>query len=159
MAKYGAADVASHIVAHCIERGDPISNLQLQKILYFVQERWISKNGLPLFDDQFEAWQYGPVVPSVYQAYSIFGRRPIFQEARYVSNGLLNPVGREIVKLDEDTAAAVDEVTDCYSGMSPWELVDIAHKKDGPWYDAYHDSGRGAVITKSSIARHPCGVF
>ena len=54
--------LAQYILYTCIEQGEPISNLQLQKILYFIQGEYLSKIGKPLFEADFEAWQYGPVI-------------------------------------------------------------------------------------------------
>ena len=62
---YKAIDVAKYIVNKCIDDGYPISNLQLQKILYFIQRYYLQKDD-QLFDDDFEAWQFGPVIPAVY---------------------------------------------------------------------------------------------
>jgi uncharacterized phage-associated protein len=42
----------------------PISNLQLQKILYYIQKTFL-ENGMVAFDDEIEAWKFGPVVPAV----------------------------------------------------------------------------------------------
>ena len=51
----------------------PISNLQLQKILYYLQVYFIQHEGIPLFEDEIEAWQFGPVIPEVYYEYCGFG--------------------------------------------------------------------------------------
>lgn len=158
MAKYSAADVASHIVTHCIEAGGPISNLQLQKILYFAQNNWLDKKGETLFDDVFEAWRYGPVVPEVYQAYSIFGKRPIFHAAQYVTTGMLEPIGRPIEPLDRETGVVVDAIADAYREKSPWALVDIAHEDGGAWAVAIK-GGIGSPITVDMMLEMPCGVL
>ena len=62
MARYSATDVARYMVNLCIEEKSPVSNLQVQKILYFCQQEYYVKTGTPLFDDDFQAWQYGPVI-------------------------------------------------------------------------------------------------
>lgn len=64
---YSALDVAKYIINKCTIEHDAISNLQLQKILYYIQ-KWFLQNGLVAFDDDFEAWSFGPVVLSVYQS-------------------------------------------------------------------------------------------
>jgi Uncharacterized phage-associated protein len=53
--------------------GDIISNLKLQKLLYYVQGFALAMYDKPLFDEDIEAWMYGPVVPCVYQEYKEFG--------------------------------------------------------------------------------------
>ena len=74
--KYSAEIMAGYTVSKCINDGLPISNLQLQKILYYIQKRYLTDNKTA-FDDDFEAWQFGPVIPLVYYKYSGFGAMPI----------------------------------------------------------------------------------
>ena len=70
---YGALDLSKYIVAKCIEDGLPISNLQLQKILYYIQKDFLKRDEMA-FPDDIEAWQFGPVVPNVYYYYCGYGR-------------------------------------------------------------------------------------
>ncbi|MBQ6623932.1 MAG: DUF4065 domain-containing protein, partial [Mogibacterium sp.] len=65
-AKYSAKDIAEHVVTKCVREQEPITNLHLQKILYFIQRDYVKKIGEPLFADEFEAWKFGPVVPCIY---------------------------------------------------------------------------------------------
>lgn len=62
---YRAIELSKYIVSKCIDDGFPISNLQLQKILYYIQRDFL-RIGKPAFPDAIEAWQFGPVVPNVY---------------------------------------------------------------------------------------------
>lgn len=63
--KNKALDVAKYVVNKCFQDKHPISNLQIQKILYFIQKSFLQK-GEEAFSDEIEAWQFGPVVPEVY---------------------------------------------------------------------------------------------
>ena len=72
-----ALDVAQYIINETLNKGYPVSNLKLQKMLYFVQGVMLVNYGRPAFEDRIEAWQYGPVVPEVYFAYSSYGATPI----------------------------------------------------------------------------------
>ena len=60
-----------------LDRGDMMTNLRLQKLLYFAQGWHLARFGRPLFDASIEAWPYGPVVPEVYRAYKEYGREGI----------------------------------------------------------------------------------
>ena len=73
---YRAIELSKYIVSKCIDDGFPISNLQLQKILYYIQRDFL-RIGKPAFPDAIEAWQFGPVVPNVYYYYCGFGAMPI----------------------------------------------------------------------------------
>jgi uncharacterized phage-associated protein len=83
---YSAEQAAGYIVEKCIRDGQLISNLQLQKILYYAQRVFLQA-GSRLFDDDFEAWPFGPVVPSVYYKYCAYGTMPIdFSDGTYQVN-------------------------------------------------------------------------
>lgn len=131
--KNSAMDIARYIVHKCIDDGHPISNLQLQKILYFIQKDFLQKESRLAFSDSIEAWKFGPVVPEVYYHYSGFGAMPITIE--------LSPN----VSLNSEDKSKVDEIVDKLRSYSPWELVEITHKPGGAWDKAvqtgcgYHD--------------------
>lgn len=65
---YNAIDLSKYIVSKCVTDGHPISNLQLQKILYYIQKDFLQRDEVA-FSDNIEAWQFGPVVPNVYYHY------------------------------------------------------------------------------------------
>lgn len=67
-----ALDIANYIISKCVEEGYPVSNLQLQGILYIVQKTFLNI-GIRAFEDDFEAWQIGPVIRDVYNRYCGFG--------------------------------------------------------------------------------------
>ena len=66
---YSAVDVARYIIWYCKRQGYSISNLKLQKILYFVQAEFLVNTGKPCFSEEIEAWDFGPVVPEVYHEF------------------------------------------------------------------------------------------
>ena len=66
---YNAIDVAKYMIDKCTREDRPISNLQLQTILYFLQGESYKECREPLFSNRIEAWPYGPVVPDVYYRY------------------------------------------------------------------------------------------
>ena len=79
VAKYFIYLASKEVVGDSGER-EGITNLKLQKILYFAQALFLSKLETPLFKESIEAWEYGPVVPSMYQAYKQHGNQPIIDE-------------------------------------------------------------------------------
>ena len=73
---YDALDIAKYIVSKCINEKSPITNLQLQRILYIIQKDFL-KRGSPAFADSIEAWGFGPAIPRVYYHFGTFGAEPI----------------------------------------------------------------------------------
>ena len=69
---YSAQTIATYIIYRCQKDKQFISNLKLQAMLYFVQYEYLKKEKKPLFSDTIELWEFGPVVPSVYNKFAIW---------------------------------------------------------------------------------------
>ena len=135
-----ALDIAKYIITETLKKGYPVSNLKLQKMLYFVQGVMLVNYGRVAFKEQIEAWQYGPVVPDVYFTYSSYGATPI----------LLN---YEKVDLNSEEKRASDIVINSFLKTPAFALVNETHKVNSPWYKVYHSSDDN-VITDESILRY-----
>ncbi len=61
-----ALEVAKYVITLCNDENQDISNLHLQKILYYLQKEVLQKFDDKLFVDDIQAWQFGPVIPKVY---------------------------------------------------------------------------------------------
>nr|DAU87370.1 MAG TPA: hypothetical protein [Caudoviricetes sp.] len=120
---YSALDIAEYIVNRCALGEDPISNLQLQKILYYIQLNFLKRFNRCAFNDKIEAWRHGPVVKDVYKRYNIFGRHCIIP---FVANDNSS-------KFKSQDKEFIDQVIDVCTRLEPWELVDRSHTKGGPW--------------------------
>lgn len=75
-------DFANHILAVAYENNLSISNLHLQKVMYFaMREQKDNLELLPeIYDEPFYVWRYGPTVPSIYKKYSGYGSRAIIEK-------------------------------------------------------------------------------
>lgn len=75
---YKVLDVCKYVIDYSNEKEYGISNLKLQKILYFIQAYFLIKQpSRCCFDDKIEAWDFGPVVPKAYRKYKQFGSSDI----------------------------------------------------------------------------------
>lgn len=70
---YDVLTITDYVIAYYKNADSVVSNLKLQKILYFLQAAFLIEMDKPLFDSDIEAWSFGPVVPSVYNKFKIFG--------------------------------------------------------------------------------------
>lgn len=105
------------------EAGDAITNLKLQKLLYYAQGLHLALFNQPLFAEPIEAWMHGPVVPTVYHRYKSFGANPL-------------PVSEAFdpTTLDAETQAFLNEVYEVYGQFSAWKLRNMTHT-EAPWRD------------------------
>ncbi|KAF1682399.1 Panacea domain-containing protein [Veillonella sp. R32] len=104
---------------------DLMTNLRLNKLLYFAQAASFKKLGYPLIEESFEAWQFGPVLPEVYETYKHFGRNGIQSE----------PFDRS--KLNRKEQLFLIDVLRTYNAISTSALVKMSHESDGPWSKSY----------------------
>lgn len=140
---YKVKDVAEYIISTCYGRGKPVSNLKLQKLLYYAWIGYYRETGDCLFYDDFCAWQLGPVVPDVYYEYCTYGGRPIC--ALYGS------------AISEDDSKILDDIIDEYLDCSASDLVYRTHRPGGAW-DCVYRGGKGnrEVISKLLIKQKDC---
>jgi uncharacterized phage-associated protein len=120
-----AHEVANYIVCFFQEAGDPISNLKLQKLLYYVQGWHLAFKGECAFQDRLEAWVHGPVQPGVYGS---------FKHNRW--NPIVDAVNRP--NLPPEMVNVVDAVLEAYGGDSGYELELRTHQEP-PWLLARGD--------------------
>lgn len=123
MTIYNAEAVANFIINKCTSDENPISNLKLQKILYYAWVEYYKATKKYLFIDSICAWQFGPVVPDVYYEYCVYGGRPI---------NLLCEI--EISKEDQDILAPI---IDKYEYEPVSELVEKTHRPGMAWDQIY----------------------
>lgn len=128
---YRALLIANYIVFVALRRGIDITNLHLQKILYYLQAESLVHTGRPLFDGVIEKWRLGPVVPTVYHEYKKFGSQPIKEIAREIifNNSTMNV---EFVDFDENNInfedrERIDPLIIQLLNKDAFELVDKTH--------------------------------
>lgn len=109
-----------------------VTNLSLQKLLYFAHGLSLTEDGKPLVSGYFEAWQHGPVHPLVYHAFKDAGRSHISFRAKGVD--ILTGQSRSLPVIDDPQALRfVLKVLIAYGRLSPGSLIDVTHAKGGPW--------------------------
>ena len=117
-----------------------LTNLKLQKLLYFAQAISLSLNNKPLFEDKIEAWKFGPVVPAVYQALKQFGNQPVMIEGT-------------TSELSAEVSALLEDVWSLYGKFASHELVNITHNHL-PWKKAYLSENKDNEITIDSLKEY-----
>lgn len=138
--EYKAIDIAKKLIYKAQNDepngGERLTNLKLQKLLYYQQGFHLAFFDTPLFAEAVEAWMYGPVVPCVYDEYCKYG------------SGTL-PITDKDFPLSKEEEELFNEVYDAYRDFSAIGLMNRTHT-ERPWLDAVpHD--RGTVISQESM--------
>jgi uncharacterized phage-associated protein len=130
-----AHEIARYFVSLVNEdAGDSISNLKLQKLLYYAQGVHLGLNDAVMFPEPIVAWIHGPVVPEVYHRYKQHGGEPIPVEQ----------VNLEVYP--KDIRELLDEVNEVYGQFSASKLRAMTHSEP-PW----KDTPQGCIISPESM--------
>lgn len=131
-ATYDPRSICNLILDEADKAERPITNLALQKLLYFAHGLHLVETKSPLVMGFFEAWQFGPVHPVAYRAFKSARANPIQFRA-----SLQDPFTRIAIPLpdvtDCDVKARAGRIVAMYAGMTPGRLVEISHAKAAPW--------------------------
>ncbi|MDR3705344.1 MAG: DUF4065 domain-containing protein [Paludibacteraceae bacterium] len=149
-----AITIAYILIKRGISEGNPLTQMKLQKMLYFAQGYHLVMNKTPLIEADFQAWKYGPVVPAVYQACKIYGSSPIedlyifelFADDKYFSERACKSIGKEAIETINFTWEAL-------KGVSAIALSNWTHYDNSPWSQAIK-SGTNSVISESSMNKY-----
>lgn len=120
-------DIANNIILRTDgEKGDIISNLKLQKLLYYMQGYHLAFFNEKFFEDHLEAWTYGPVVPTAYHRFKEFGPKAIILDPNEYQEIELNPAQEDMF----------NQVLNEYGKFSAIKLMEMTHKET-PWKEAF----------------------
>ena len=133
--------VADYFIRFSHEHGDYITNLKLQKLVYYAQAWYLALHKKPLYQEPIEAWIHGPVIPGLYQRFKDFRYEPI----------TTHPTSP---KLPDSICNHLDEIMNVYGGYAAFELEHLTHQAD-PWKNARHglpiDAPSNEIITHEDM--------
>jgi len=135
-----ASNIAACLINLSNEKRDPVSNLKLQKLLYYSQAWHLAIFKQPIFTEEIEAWVHGPVVPEVFRTYR--------------ANKWARISSVEGIIIPESLRSHLEEVWGVYGSLSAYDLERLTHSED-PWKNARAgiapDVSSHVVITKDSM--------
>jgi uncharacterized phage-associated protein len=106
------------------EYGDIVSNLKLQKLVYYAQGFHLAIYDKPLFDEPIAKWEHGPVVESLYHEYKKYG-----------SNAIPIPEAVDTSIFSDEQKELLNEVFEVYGQFAAWKLRCMTHEEP-PWKQA-----------------------
>lgn len=120
-------DIADYFIAFANDTHDLLTNLKLQKLVYYVQAWYLAIKGEKLFNNEFQAWVHGPVLPELYNDYREFKWYPIQRDDLDLDSiqALEKKFGVEVTDI-------VKQVIEEYFELSAYQLERLTHSED-PW--------------------------
>jgi uncharacterized phage-associated protein len=145
--------IANFVLDSADRQSIGISNLGLNKIIYFLHSAFLHHFGKPLVSAKIEAWDYGPVFREVYHQFKRFGRSEITDRANKL-NAFSGSYDRVSYEFDFETELFLNQQCSSLLRIPAGKLVDLSHMEDGAWHRARYQNGRvnpGVEITNELI--------
>lgn len=138
---------APSIANYFIDKSKCLTNMRLQKMVFFVHALWMKEHGTPLISDAVVAWPHGSVIPALYEALKQYGAAPVTSRigiARNCGDSLFGGWDILIPLVAEDDEPVRELLDWFYSEtkeMETWRLRAYSHAEGGAWYNTLKDKG------------------
>jgi uncharacterized phage-associated protein len=137
-----ARAVANYFLELAKKEGRNIDPMGIQKLVYFAHGWNLAINNRPLIAQRIEAWDYGPVIRDLYQAFRKFGDGPITEPAMIVAAGPgTSQIRFEVPRIapvaeNVDTISLLNRVWEVYKPFTSIQLSNMTHEPGSPWKQA-----------------------
>ncbi|MEZ0180378.1 Panacea domain-containing protein ['Camptotheca acuminata' phytoplasma] len=142
--KINVYDVTNYLIRQIYTCQCQITNMKINKLLYYIQGYYVAKYDKFLFEEPIEAWMFGPVIPHIYGEFFEFVDKPIDKD--YICQGATN---NEITQEAKDI---IEQVIQKYANLDAYKLSVQTHK-ESPWQQAYNPrkKWKNNIITLQSL--------
>lgn len=138
---YSVLDISRYVINKSIDNGKPISNLKLQKLLFYVQAYFLVESGSKLFEEPIVSWKYGPVVVEAYDEFKSYGAAaisdPIIEYTEFELSDdsfdfsvITHRFSNDLIEVG--VRVAIDVVLQAYANYSAIDIMRKTHNED-PW--------------------------
>ncbi len=137
--------IANRFLELAKEHDDSLTPMQVLKLVYIAHGWRLGLYGKPLIRDEIQAWQYGPVIPKLYNAMRGYRSNPVTFLLR------ADPRDKPLTKNERSVVA---QVFDIYGRMSGPALSRLTHAPGTPWALSYEQGVFGIPISNDLIQDH-----
>lgn len=137
---YDGREVANFVLDCCDKLGRPVSNMALQKLVFFCHVWSLIDLNRPLLRHKFEAWDHGPVLQYLYHEFKGFGDQPISSRAKKLDKRT-GERKRAQYYFDEEIREVLEKVVSFYGQLTASQLRNISHVAGGPWDKVWNHGG------------------
>lgn len=153
-APYSAKAVANYFLDLAKAKGESLDPMKLQKLVYFAHGWFLAVYGKPLLDEQVQAWDYGPVIQTLYHEFKDYGSGPITD---YAFDFTLPKFEKPIIPTeDQGTIAVLNRIWEVYGKYTGIQLSNMTHAPGSPWHEALEgkEGLRSVSIPNELIRKH-----
>lgn len=132
--------VAKYMLDKQRAAGDSVTPMQLIKLVYIAHGLMLGAYGRPLIEEPVEAWQYGPVVPSVYHETKAFR-----------SSSVTGISASPSWVFDQQEVKAMDTALRLFGNRDGVALSSLTHRSGTPWSVTWSIRGKNGSISNDLI--------
>jgi uncharacterized phage-associated protein len=149
---HSSLSIANEFLERARRERRSLTHMQLQKLVYLAHGWNLAVNGRELIEDEFEAWDFGPVVRKLYAALARYGRSNISRMIRWGDDSPFMSDDAETASavLDQEETDVLNKVWEEYKGFEAFKLSALTHAKNSPWFNVY-EKGKNKVINNNAI--------
>jgi len=151
---YTASLIAYAFVEKGIESGNFVTQMKLQKLVFFAHGLHLAKYDKPLIKEKFQAWKFGPVVPSIYRDYKFYGSSPIADTNYLFAFGDTDMRELWLKEIDRKAKESIDTTWEGLKDTSAVQLSNWTHKEGSPWAQNYVQGINDIVIPDEQIKEY-----
>lgn len=148
---YSASIIAYTFVKKGIKENKFVTQMKLQKLVYFAHGYHLAKYKEPLVKEEFQAWEFGPVIPVLYQEYKYYGSGPI-TDVSLISWG--DNIENKLNELDAKARNSIEYTWQALKDLSAYQLSNWSHKANSPWSNYYQNGVSEIAIPNEQIERY-----
>lgn len=145
MKHHSSIDVANYLLSKAEERKNPLTPMQIIKLVYLCHGWMLGLYGRPLINEPVEAWQYGPVIRNLYRSVREY-------KSSHIDRKITG--GSDLAEFDDAELDVMDQVIGAYGDSSGIKLSKMTHAIDTPWSITWKDKGKNSVISNDIIQEH-----
>jgi uncharacterized phage-associated protein len=129
---YDVRSISNYVLDIADVEGRLVSNLSINKIVFFLHSNYLIQFGKPLVSAKIEAWDYGPVFRELYREFKQYGEKPILSRAQRINvdTGKFEICTYDFAGPERDF---LESMIRRYVRFSASTLVSMSHAKGGPW--------------------------
>lgn len=146
---YTSQQIANFFIRSSQNTGNELTPMKLIKLCYIAHGWNLALYNEALLDEAIQAWQYGPVIQSVYRDFKHYGNSQITELIR---------VGDEYPLPHQDALPLLRKIWDVYKKYTGVQLSAMTHQRGTPWDITWNEKNgkqlRSAIIPNNLIKEH-----
>jgi len=155
---FDSREIANYFIDKSMQSNSGISPMKVLKLVYIAHGWHLALTGNPLINEDISAWQYGPVISSLYDSVKRYGRHEISELITKENPLKLMLEGKKGTPIEgnfsDKDQEFLDKIWEVYNDFSAFQLSEMTHDKGTPWEQVYDPEVRGKIIPNKIIKEY-----